>query len=874
MDCHETLLARRKKKSRAAAAAKSQRKEGSSPLIKDKLLPALPPQTPGESSVDERPDSGQDAANDSTSRQRAGSRAADTTPRASIPARSPERPAPPEAAQTKSDSLMLPSSAYRKNRNSAIIGPAEGKIEPAELYGSLSLDTSSAGTATPSSANDKKKEQDYFTPSRSSGSELVSSQASTPHIAFQASSNDVGRTPPRRLSKSDKPTPEGESDFKMTDISKTRALASSRSNSLSAAGTPEIAASSKFSNGPPPRKRPEAASRSSHDGTSDDATSAITSPDLSKSSLKLDLKPAVTRKELPPTASRGSRTGPESYVQPRAAPAPPSGRQSAHNDSESSSKASPKLPNWSSGADFSLDEDMARILGTDEGSSSLLRRVSNVVRHGRSGSTESYHNHPNRISHSRSISETTRSIISPRWPKSPVDDANPEVMSPMSIKSAEEAAILKRQLRNSENRVAELEKRFDTEKDLHNLTKTLQEKRKTVSALDTQTELMIKQLEVLSGYVERAKATKTPIDPRDLEESAIREFVQRLEAVKQAMSSDIEELHEKRTRLLEERDQAVADRDRALMEFEQLSSKNAQLADMNNDLTHQIQGRFKSQVNDLKGSNGLGIYSNRGSGSIINMDAASISTGPTLMGGDEDAIVEAGPTVVQVRKGQVKKFNWKKGSKTMAQNVAKGVNRAVVAFQNDRERIQQQGLAGDNIGMPYNATVAPADLTSTPNNLNGSKQGGPEPGRHQGFGFFGKKAPVTKSASANTMVVTPAAIEPPSVLFGSELAERADFEHRQIPSVVTRCIEEVELRGMDQEGIYRKTGGNSQVNQIKDGFDKDENFDISDTDLDITAVTSVLKQYFRRLPTPLLTFDVYERILESNGTFESPIHVL
>lgn len=869
MDCHETLLARRKKKSRAAAAAKSQRQEGSSPLVKDKVLPALPPQMAGESSVDERLDGEQDAAYDSTSRQRAGSRAADTTPRASIPARSPERPAPPEAVQTKSDNLMLPSSTYRKNRNSAIIGPAEGKVEPAELYGSLGLDTSSTGMATPSSANDKKKEHDYFTMSRSSGSEKVSSQASTPHIAFQASSNDVGRTPPRRLSKSDKPTPEGESDFKMTDISKTRALVSSRSNSLSAAGTPEIAASSKFSNGPPPRKRPEAPSRSSHDGTSDDATSAITSPDLSKNSLKLDLKPAVTRKELPPTASsRGNRTGPDSYVQPRAAPAPPSGRHSAqaHHDSETSSKASPKLPNWTSGADFSLDEDMARILGTDEGSSSLLRRVSNVVRHGRSGSTESYHNHPSRISHSRSISETTRSLISPRWPKSPVDDANAEVMSPMSIKSAEEAAILKRQLRNSENRVAELEKRFDTEKDIHNLTKSLHEKRKTVSALDTQTELMIKQLEVLSGYVERAKATKTPIDPRDLEESAIREFVQRLEAVKQAMSSDIEELHEKRTRLLEERDQAVADRDRALMEFEQLSSKNAQLADMNNDLTHQIQGRFKSQVNDLKGSNGLGIYSNRGSGSMINMDAASISTGPTLMGGDEDTIVEAGPTVVQVRKGQVKKFNWKKGSKTMAQNVAKGVNRAVVAFQNDRERIQQQGgLVGDNIGMPYNATVAQAELVSTHMNQNGSRQGGLDAGRHQGFGFFGKKAPVTKSTSANAMISTPAAIEPPSVLFGSDLSERADFEHRQIPSVVTRCIEEVELRGMDQEGIYRKTGGNSQVNQIKDGFDKDENYDISDTDLDITAVTSVLKQYFRRLPEPLLTFDVYERILESNG---------
>jgi len=33
--------------------------------------------------------------------------------------------------------------------------------------------------------------------------------------------------------------------------------------------------------------------------------------------------------------------------------------------------------------------------------------------------------------------------------------------------------------------------------------------------------------------------------------------------------------------------------------------------------------------------------------------------------------------------------------------------------------------------------------------------------------------------------------------------------------------------------------------------------------MDIIAVTSALKQYFRKLPIPLLTFDVYDRVLES-----------
>ena len=301
-------------------------------------------------------------------------------------------------------------------------------------------------------------------------------------------------------------------------------------------------------------------------------------------------------------------------------------------------------------------------------------------------------------------------------------------------------------------------------------------------------------------------------------------------------------------------------------------------------MTHQIQERFKSQIGgDIKSPGALGIYGvGKGlNASSLNLDAASLSTGATLVPADEEPIVEAGPTVVQVRKGQAKKFNWKKGSKGLAQGVAKGVNRAVVAFQNDRERMQQQGgLTGENIGMPYNMTVAqveaPAgapsnghvthDKHSTASAL--AKKQEERERERQGFGFFGKKNAMPKSGSGGTMNAADAA-EPATVLFGSDLAERADHERRQIPSVVTRCIEEVELRGMDQEGIYRKTGGNSQVNMIKDGFSKDENFDISDPDLDITAVTSVLKQYFRKLPVPLLTFDVYERVLESNGEFSS-----
>lgn len=66
------------------------------------------------------------------------------------------------------------------------------------------------------------------------------------------------------------------------------------------------------------------------------------------------------------------------------------------------------------------------------------------------------------------------------------------------------------------------------------------------------------------------------------------------------------------------------------------------------------------------------------------------------------------------------------------------------------------------------------------------------------------------------------------------------------------------------EGIYRKSGGNSQVQQVKEWFENpSKDFDLSDPDLDIHAVTSGLKQYFRRLPTPLITYDVYDKLLDT-----------
>lgn len=72
---------------------------------------------------------------------------------------------------------------------------------------------------------------------------------------------------------------------------------------------------------------------------------------------------------------------------------------------------------------------------------------------------------------------------------------------------------------------------------------------------------------------------------------------------------------------------------------------------------------------------------------------------------------------------------------------------------------------------------------------------------------------------------------------------------------------------MEYEGIYRKTGGAGQSKLITQAFERGDydSFDLQDVETfnDISSVTSVLKNYFRTLPNPLLTFDLHEQFVQA-----------
>lgn len=100
-------------------------------------------------------------------------------------------------------------------------------------------------------------------------------------------------------------------------------------------------------------------------------------------------------------------------------------------------------------------------------------------------------------------------------------------------------------------------------------------------------------------------------------------------------------------------------------------------------------------------------------------------------------------------------------------------------------------------------------------------------------------------------------------VFGVDLTTLVKLHNTKRPYVVDACIKEVEKRGLDSEGIYRVSGFADDVEALKNSFDKDgESVNLSVYD-DINIICGALKQYFRMLPIPVITFELYYKFIDA-----------
>lgn len=96
-------------------------------------------------------------------------------------------------------------------------------------------------------------------------------------------------------------------------------------------------------------------------------------------------------------------------------------------------------------------------------------------------------------------------------------------------------------------------------------------------------------------------------------------------------------------------------------------------------------------------------------------------------------------------------------------------------------------------------------------------------------------------------------------VFGTDLTTLVAAHHCIIPFIIKRCVEEVEARGMLQEGIYRVSGFADEIDTLKLALDRDgEKTDMSENIYsNINVIAGTLKLYLRLLPVPLITFQAY-----------------
>ncbi|KAI4882408.1 hypothetical protein NFI96_025175 [Prochilodus magdalenae] len=93
-------------------------------------------------------------------------------------------------------------------------------------------------------------------------------------------------------------------------------------------------------------------------------------------------------------------------------------------------------------------------------------------------------------------------------------------------------------------------------------------------------------------------------------------------------------------------------------------------------------------------------------------------------------------------------------------------------------------------------------------------------------------------------------------LFGVEFSSLPREQPQDIPFIVQRCTEEIESRALTVQGVYRVSGSKPRILKLCHAFEtQKDQVDLSD--LSPHDISSVLKYFFKDLPEPLLTFDLY-----------------
>ncbi|XP_036394387.1 rho GTPase-activating protein 33 isoform X2 [Megalops cyprinoides] len=103
-------------------------------------------------------------------------------------------------------------------------------------------------------------------------------------------------------------------------------------------------------------------------------------------------------------------------------------------------------------------------------------------------------------------------------------------------------------------------------------------------------------------------------------------------------------------------------------------------------------------------------------------------------------------------------------------------------------------------------------------------------------------------------------------VFGCDLGEHLLNSGQDVPQVLRSCAEFIEKYGI-VDGIYRHSGVSSNIQKLRHEFDSENVPDLTKEVYmqDIHCVGSLCKLYFRELPNPLLTYQLYDKFADCMG---------
>lgn len=107
-------------------------------------------------------------------------------------------------------------------------------------------------------------------------------------------------------------------------------------------------------------------------------------------------------------------------------------------------------------------------------------------------------------------------------------------------------------------------------------------------------------------------------------------------------------------------------------------------------------------------------------------------------------------------------------------------------------------------------------------------------------------------------------------MFGVDLSIHVHEANSQIPTILVKCVQEINDRGLTVQGIYRVSGAKQRIDRLCQAFENGPAELVDLTNIPPNVIADVLKNYMRQLPEPLLTNALSPEFIHVAETYPSP----